>query len=139
MTDSRDLGIIPILPKKRNGYVMANGLIVDDSKFMRKIIRDILEEEGHVIIAEADNGLDGIAAYKSMSPDFVTMDITMGGKDGLLAVKEIKEYNPLARIIVVSALNEQTIKMNDSEINATAYVTKPFDKETLLNSIKGSL
>jgi len=114
---------------------MAAGLIVDDSKFMRKIISDILITGGHSIAGEADNGQDGIDLYSELKPDFVTMDITMGGKDGINAVKEIKNKYPDSRIIVVSALNEQTIKLNDEQINADAYITKPFDSETLLKLI----
>lgn len=114
---------------------MAAGLIVDDSKFMRRIIADIIIAGGHTIAGEADNGQDGINLYASLKPDFVTMDITMGGKDGINAVREIKSKYPDSRIIVVSALNEQTIKLNDEGINADAYITKPFDSETLLNLI----
>lgn len=114
---------------------MATGLIVDDSKFMRKIIADILIAGGHSIAGEADNGQDGIDLYDKLRPDFVTMDITMGGKDGINAVKEIKTKFPDSRIIVVSALNENTIKMNDGEINADAYITKPFDSDTLLSLV----
>jgi len=116
---------------------MAKALIVDDSKFMRKILRESLESGGHTIVAEADNGSDGINKYKQLRPDFVTMDITMGGLDGMKAVKEISAYDPQARIIIVSALNEHTIKMNDSSIKASAYITKPFDREMLLDTIKG--
>ena len=118
---------------------MAKALIVDDSKFMRKVIRDALESGGHEVIAEADNGSDGIEVYKEKKPDFVTMDITMGGKDGLNAVREIKEFDSNARIIVVSALNELTIKMNDKEIRASVYITKPFEKEHLLAAVKNLL
>lgn len=114
---------------------MAAGLIVDDSKFMRKIIADILISGGHSIAGEADNGQDGIDLYDKLRPDFVTMDITMGGKDGINAVKEIKTKFPDSRIIVVSALNENTIKMNDGAINADAYITKPFDSDTLLRLV----
>lgn len=114
---------------------MARALIVDDSKFMRKVIRDVLESGGHEIVAEADNGADGVEAYKATRPDFVTMDITMGGKDGLIAVNEIMEFDNAARVIIVSALNEKTIRMNDKNIKASAFLTKPFDKETLLNII----
>jgi len=114
---------------------MASGLIVDDSKFMRRIIADILISGGHTIVGEADNGQDGIDLYSELKPDFVTMDITMGGKDGINAVKEIKSKFPGSRIIVVSALNENTIKMNDQGINADAYITKPFDSDTLLNLV----
>ena len=111
---------------------MAKCLIVDDSKFMRKIIADILSTGGHVIVGEADNGQDGIDLYEKLKPELITMDITMGGKDGINAVKEIKRKYPDSKILVVSALNENTIKLNDDKINADAYITKPFTKEELL-------
>lgn len=111
---------------------MAKCIIVDDSKFMRKIITDILVNGGHTVEGEADNGQDGIDLYAAVKPDFLTMDITMGGKDGINAVKEIKKKFPESKIVVVSALNENTIKMNDEQITADAYLTKPFTKEELL-------
>ena len=111
---------------------MARAVIVDDSKFMRKIIADILTSGGHTIDGEADNGQDGIELYDKLMPDFITMDITMGGKDGINAVREIKTRHPESRIIVVSALNQNTIKMNDVNISADAFLTKPFTKEELL-------
>ncbi len=118
---------------------MAQALIVDDSRFMRRIIKSALEEGGHQVIGEADNGADGIALYKELNPDFVTMDITMGGKDGIRAVQEIADFDSNARIVVVSALNENTIKQNEPAIKACAFITKPFEKETLLDAIKGIL
>ncbi|MBN2078300.1 MAG: response regulator [Spirochaetes bacterium] len=118
---------------------MASVLIVDDSKFMRKILRESLESGGHTVIDEADNGSDGIEKFCSLKPDFVTMDITMGGLDGMKAVKAIFEQDPMAKVLVVSALNENTIKMNDSGIKASAYITKPFDRDQLLQAIAGLL
>ena len=117
-------------------FFMAKGLIVDDSKFMRKIIRETIESGGHSVLDEADNGADGVKMYKEKKPDFVTMDITMGGKDGINAVKEIIDFDPSARVIVVSALNENTIKLNDKDVSAGAYITKPFEKEELLKTIE---
>lgn len=114
---------------------MARGLIVDDSKFMRRIISDIITGAGHEVVGEADNGQDGINMNDQLQPDFITMDITMGGKDGINAVKEIKTKNSAARIIVISALNENTIKLNDQKIQADVYITKPFTKEDLLTAI----
>jgi two-component system chemotaxis response regulator CheY len=116
---------------------MIKGLIVDDSKFMRKILRETLEAGGYTVMEEADNGIDGVEMYKSLKPDFVTMDITMGGLDGMMAIKAINEYDPKARIVIISALNEKTIKMNDSSIKASAYIMKPFEKEELLDVLKG--
>ena len=114
---------------------MVKGLIVDDSKFMRRIIREALENGGHEIVAEAENGNDGIENFKVFKPDFITMDITMGGKDGRKAAKEIMDMDGNARIIVVSALNEKTITISDNETFAAAYVTKPFDNDSLLKVV----
>lgn len=114
---------------------MAKCIIVDDSKFMRKIIFDILINGGHTVAGEADNGQSGIDLYEKEKPDFLTMDITMGGKDGINAVREIKKKFPESKIIVISALNENTIKMNDEMINADVFLTKPFSKEELLNLV----
>ena len=114
---------------------MATALIVDDSKFMRKIIAEALSSGGHTIVGEADNGQDGIKLYEEIKPDFVTMDITMGGKDGMRAIREIKNKYPGAKIIVISALNENTIKMNDENISADLFITKPFTKEELLSVV----
>jgi two-component system chemotaxis response regulator CheY len=114
---------------------MAKCLIVDDSRFMRKIIADSLSTGGHTIAGEADNGQDGIDLYEKLKPELITMDITMGGKDGINAVKEIKRKHPESKILVVSALNENTIKLNDDKINADAYITKPFTKEELLELV----
>jgi two-component system, chemotaxis family, chemotaxis protein CheY len=118
---------------------MASCLIVDDSKFMRKILRESLESGDHTVIAEADNGGDGVEQYKIMKPDFVTMDITMGGLDGMKAVKAILEHDPAAKIIIISALNEKTIKMNDTSIQASAFLRKPFDRDHLLKTIQSLL
>jgi len=99
---------------------MATGLIVDDSKFMRNIIRDALEEGGHKVVAEAENGIEGLEMYKKHRPDFVTMDITMMGKDGLQTLAEIKEVNPGAKIIIISAMSERTLKLAKKNIQVDA-------------------
>ena len=114
---------------------MIRALIVDDSKFMRAIIKSALKDEDIEIVAEADNGQDGIAAFEEYKPDFVTMDITMGGKDGMKAVDEILSLDPSAKIIVISALSENTIRLNAPEKYAAAYLIKPFKKEQLIETI----
>jgi len=119
--------------------MMARCLIVDDSKFMRKIISDTLAGGGHDIVGEVDNGYDALEMYKAQKPDVVTMDITMHGKDGIMAVSEIKNIDPSAKIVVVSALSEKTLKLNDASLNADAYIVKPFQKEDLLEKIKSIL
>lgn len=114
---------------------MATGLIVDDSKFMRNIIRDALEEGGHKVVAEAENGIEGLEMYNKHRPDFVTMDITMMGKDGLQTLAEIKEVNPGAKIIIISAMSERTLQLAKKNIKADSFITKPFDRKHLLYAV----
>lgn len=115
---------------------MARCMIVDDSSFMRRIIHQTLEEAGHQVVAEVDNGLDALSKYKEVKPDVVTMDITMWGKDGLEAISEITSDYPDAKIIIISALNERTLKINEKDINAKLFLSKPFEKQELLDAIK---
>ena len=114
---------------------MLKAVIVDDSKFMRAIIKAALKTEDIEVVAEADNGFDGVAAFKEFKPDFMTMDITMGGKDGMKAVEEILSIDPSAKIIVISALSESTIRLNAPKSYAAAYLMKPFQKEQLIETI----
>ena len=118
---------------------MARIMIVDDSKFMRGIIREALAEGGHSVVCEAENGSDAVELYKENRPDVVTMDVTMWGKDGIQALDEIIQIDSGAKIIMVSALNENTMRTNKSDIKAKAYLTKPFTKDQLLEAIKGIL
>jgi two-component system chemotaxis response regulator CheY len=111
---------------------MKKCIIIDDSKFMRKIIAEALAEHGYEIAGEAENGQDGINLYENIKPDFVTMDITMAGVSGIQAINEIKEKYPKSKIIVISALDENTIKINDKNIKADAFLTKPFEKKELI-------
>jgi len=115
---------------------MARGLIVDDSKFMRKIIRDALESGGHEVVAEADNGGEGLESFEKTRPDFITLDITMSGMDGLEALRRLKAVDPNARIVVISAMNEKTLRLNQRDIEADAFITKPFEKQELLKIIR---
>jgi two-component system, chemotaxis family, chemotaxis protein CheY len=115
---------------------MAKVMIVDDSKFMRRIIREALESGGHKIINEAENGYEALDMYKAERPDVVTMDITMMGKDGLKTVEELVELDPEAKVIVISAMNEHVLK-NARKVNipAKGFLQKPFDKESILRLI----
>ena len=79
-------------------------LIVDDSSIMRKMIRNTLENEKHQVVGEAKNGKDAVEMYKTLTPDLVTMDITMREMDGFAAAKEILDYDSNAKIIFLSNL-----------------------------------
>lgn len=114
---------------------MANIMIVDDSKFMRNILRETIEAGNHTVVGEADNGTDAVELFDNLKPDLTTMDITIHGKDGIQVINEITQKHPDAKILVVSALSETTVKNSDRDLPVQGYVTKPFSKEDLLAKI----
>ena len=82
-------------------------LIVDDSGLSRMMLRNILEEAGYCIVAEASDGLEGELAYKQYDPDIVTLDITMPNMDGIECLEKIMDYDPDAKVIMITAAGQQ--------------------------------
>jgi len=106
-------------------------LIVDDSSLMRKMIRKTLEPSGHEIVGEATNGQDAVELYKTLKPDFVTMDVTMRGVDGFMAAKTILNYDDAARIIFLSNLNKEKYSEDAANLGAVGYVNKHKSRQIL--------
>ena len=115
---------------------MADILIVDDSKTSRKFLRNMLEEAGHKIVAEAVNGAEGVEKYRIYHPDIVTMDITMPVLDGIDAVGEIMKMDPAAKVIMVTAAGQRTNMVEALKRGAADFIQKPFDSEIILNTIE---
>lgn len=115
---------------------MGKILIVDDSRTSRKILRTLLEEAGHEIVAEAENGQDGVEKFKEFKPDVTTLDITMPVMDGLEALKLIKEFDKSAKVIMVTAAGQQNKMVEAIKVGASEFVTKPFEKENILKLIE---
>ncbi|NOU97163.1 response regulator [Paenibacillus sp. LMG 31456] len=115
---------------------MARIMVVDDSMFMRLMIKNILSELGHEIVAEASNGLEAVALFLQHSPDLVTLDITMPEMDGITALKEIKSYKSDSKIIMVSAMGQQSFVIQTITLGASDFITKPFDKDRVAEAVK---
>ena len=116
---------------------MANKvLIVDDAAFMRMMIKDILEKNGYDVVGEASNGLVAVDLYKKEKPDVVTMDITMPDMDGIEAVKQIRTFDPNAKIIMCSAMGQQSMVMDAIKSGAKDFIVKPFQADRVLEVIK---
>ena len=111
---------------------MAKILIVDDAAFMRMMIKDILTKNG----SEAANGVEAVELYKSHQPDLVTMDITMPEMDGIEAVKQIKAVNPAAKVIMCSAMGQQSMVMDAIKAGANDFIVKPFQADRVLEAVK---
>ena len=105
---------------------MARVLVVDDAAFMRKLVTDALVKAGHEVIGEAANGVEAVASYQALKPDLATLDITMPEKDGLTALREIMALDPTARVIMCSALGQESNVLESIKSGARDFVIKPF-------------
>ena len=110
---------------------MAKILIVDDSRTSRRILKGILEEYGHEVVEEAENGEEGYIKYMEIKPDLVTMDITMPKMDGLECLKVIKHKDAEAKVVMITAAGQKDKMMEAIKNGASEFVTKPFDKEEI--------
>jgi|LGVF01.2.fsa_nt_gb DNA-binding NarL/FixJ family response regulator len=108
---------------------MARILIVDDSVVMRRNLKTLLEEAGHTVVGEAINGQQAYFKYKETLPDLVTMDITMPKVDGIDAVKKIIDNFPVAKIIMISALDQKSKVFSALRNGAKHYIIKPITAE----------
>ncbi|QNO16428.1 response regulator [Alkalicella caledoniensis] len=111
-------------------------MIVDDAAFMRMMIKDILVKNGYDVVAEAANGAEAVEKYKELTPDLVTMDITMPEMDGVAALKEIKKLDPSARIVMCSAMGQQAMVIDAIQSGAKDFIVKPFQNDRVLEAIK---
>lgn len=118
---------------------MAKILIVDDSRTTRKILRKILEDNGYTVVGEAANGEEGVAQFQKLNPDLTTMDITMPVLDGIEAMRRIKDSEPNAKVIMISAAGQKHKVMEAMKAGATEFLTKPLEEEEVLERIKNVL
>ena len=109
-------------------------LIVDDAAFMRLNLKNILKDK-YEIVGEAENGKEAVEMYQELSPDYVTMDITMPEMDGLEAIKAIMDIDPGAQIVVCSAMGQQKMVIQAIDTGAKDFVVKPFKDERVLNAL----
>lgn len=115
---------------------MAKVLIVDDSKTSRRILKGILEDCGHEVIAEAENGDEGYIKYREVKPDIVTMDITMPKMDGIECLKVIKHFDAEAKVVMVTAAGQKEKMLEAVKNGAAEFITKPFEKEDIEKALK---
>ena len=107
-------------------------LTADDSAFMRKVLIDILNEAGYSNIIEAENGKQALEKFNAENPELVLLDIVMPEIDGMETLKQIGRKT---KVVMISAVGQESI-MNDAKANgALGYIVKPFDKEKVIEEI----
>jgi two-component system, chemotaxis family, chemotaxis protein CheY len=114
---------------------MKRGIIVDDAAIMRLRLREILEREFEVI-GEAASGTEAIALYEELTPDFITLDITMPQMNGLDALKSILGHYPRARVVIVSAVGQKQTVFQALELGAKDFIVKPFEPERVMKAVR---
>jgi two-component system chemotaxis response regulator CheY len=114
-------------------------LVVDDAIFMRSLIRDIFARSPFVIAGEAENGLEAIQMYKILRPDITTMDIVMPEVDGITALKEIMKFDPQAKVVMCSALGQESLIAESIEAGAKDFIVKPFQPNKVLKVVRAVL
>lgn len=110
-------------------------LIADDSSFMRKLIRRIFEREGFLVIGEAENGVICIEKFRELRPEFVTLDITMSRMDGIQTLTALMGINPDAKVIMISALGQESIIKEAILIGARTFIVKPFKNGQVISAV----
>lgn len=111
-------------------------LVVDDAAFMRMMIKDILKRGGFEVVGEAEDGARAIEKYRELKPDLVTMDITMPDMDGITAVREIRNIDANACIIMCSAMGQQAMVIDAIQAGAKDFVVKPFQQDRVLEAVR---
>lgn len=115
---------------------MKKVLVVDDAAFMRVSIKKMLSSNGYEIVGEAENGEIAIQKYQELSPDIVTMDITMPEMDGLTGLKKILEINPGANIVMISAMGQESMVREAVLTGAKGFIVKPFKEDVIIDALK---
>ena len=118
---------------------MARVLVVDDAAFMRKMVTDALTGGGHEVVGEAGNGVEAIARFQELKPDLMTLDITMPEKDGLAALAEIVAADPSAKVVMCSALGQESKVLEAIKLGAKDFVVKPFQPARVIEAVGKAL
>jgi two-component system chemotaxis response regulator CheY len=115
-------------------------VVTDDAIFMRNLLKNIINQtEEYEVVGEASNGKEAVTMADKYKPDILTLDITMPEMDGIQAVKEILKVSPETRIIMVSAMGQQSMIIEALKQGAKEFIIKPFDKTRVNQSIKNVL
>ncbi|ABB33424.1 response regulator receiver protein [Geobacter metallireducens RCH3] len=111
-------------------------MVVDDALFMRNMLRGILEANGFEVVAEAADGAEAVVTYRDVRPDIVTLDIIMPVKNGIEALREIMAIDPHARVVICSAVGQESLVQKAQSFGARDFILKPFNPDRVKEIIK---
>ena len=111
-------------------------LICDDAVFMRTMLADILTQAGFSVIGQAKTGTEAVEKYRELKPDLVTMDIVMPDMGGIEAVKIIMQEYPDAKVLMCSAMGQQSLVVEAIQAGARDFIVKPFQPSRVLEAVQ---
>ena len=114
-------------------------MIADDSDTIRLVLKDILSIGDHTVMGEAKDGAEAVKLFLQVNPDLLLLDLAMPKKDGLTVVREIIAQNPTAKIILITASDDQKIIQQCLDSGAISFISKPFDFNNVLTVISDIL
>jgi two-component system, chemotaxis family, chemotaxis protein CheY len=115
---------------------LATAVVCDDALFMRTLLADILRGAGISVVGEAANGREGVQQYRTHRPDVVLMDLVMPEMGGIDAVREIVAEHPTARIVMCTAVGQQSLVEEALRAGARDYIVKPFQPGHVLETLE---
>jgi len=110
-------------------------LVVDDAGFMRKMVQTHLSKAGYTEFVEGEDGARAVELYKEIKPDLVIMDITMPNLNGIEALRQIKDYDAEAKVVMCSAMGQEAMVMEAIKLGALDFIVKPFKAERIVQTV----
>jgi len=114
-------------------------MLVDDAAFMRMMIKDTLQKNGYSEIVEAGNGEQAVNNYAAEKPDLILMDITMPVMDGLEALRRLKEMDSNVKVVMCSAMGQETMVVDALKLGAKDFIVKPFKPDRIMKTVNNIL
>lgn len=109
-------------------------LIVDDVPFVRKTLAEIFRQARYTVVGEAADGQEALEIYARTRPDLVTMDVVMPQMSGIEAIRKLMKLDKEAKVIIVSAMDQESLVMDAINVGARDYLLKPFSAQDVLRT-----
>ena len=114
-------------------------MLVDDSRTIRNIQKNVLKQLGHTDVVEAEDGVQALAKFHEETPDLMLVDWNMPNMDGITLVRKIREINQTVPLIMCTTEAEKTRVLEAIKAGVNNYVVKPFTVESLGEKINQTM
>lgn len=115
-------GVVPARGIRGNMKV----LLVEDNALTRYTIKSLLDKLGHEVVAEAEDGAAAVKCFKESKPDVVFLDLILPGKSGVEILEDLRAVDPAARVVIVTAVEQDEIDRRLADRGVSAILRKPF-------------